>query len=233
MLQTILKLIVITLGVGILSFFVVFGVRSMGERQIFKAPPHPWFDRSEWRIWQPPLEKICSARAIESDDQITAVPVVHAADASDRWDVPCEKPVEISEFLKRQKQADWLLQVKGNDTTDLDTLVSKVAPFDRDKHFAVQAESQKVAMYLRKKAPEWLYAADSTSMVRLQLFTNLWIETAMEFWPDFVILTPPDVRHWKLRTSEELQRRGKRVIWNNGGEKFPPDGIPVQGVVTY
>ena len=84
--------------------------------------------------------------------------------------------------------------------------------------------------FLRKKGPQWLFAADPASLVRMQLFTSLWIETAVDFWPDFVIAANDASLPTRLteRLARELERRHKRIVWE--GNENPL--IPVQGRVT-
>lgn len=233
MLQALLKVFAITGGVLIFGFMSVFFIRWMGEQQRFQAPPHPWFQKADWNIWEPDTQTICSNQSLDrlrpQKDWIVAIPITKNDD--DQWFIPCEKPIPVADFLKAQAHGDWLLQIAQTSTMGLDALVEALTPFDDKKKFAVKASSQKVSVYLRKHAPEWLFAADSSSLLKFKLFTSLWIETAMDFWPDFVILGSEDAKYWTSRSSAEMQRRMKHIVWNSEGGSTPPEGIPVHGVV--
>src|SRR5258708_3041195 len=133
-----------------------------------------------------------------------------------RLGTPCKTPLLVKTYLQNTPHSDWLLRVEAHDTWSLDRLVEQVSAYDSSKHFGVLTESQKVAIYLRKKAPQWLYAADPASLLRFRMFESLWIETAMDFWPDFAVATlqAHDVYRLDERAARELQRRKRRLIWD-------------------
>lgn len=142
------------------------------------------------------------------------------------WRVPCGKPIE--EILP--KHDDWLLKVDATDNSNLDNLVEIVGSFDKSKRFAVFTTAQNVARTLRKKAPQWLFAADPITLLRLQMFESLWIETAMDFWPDFVI-TPLRDFHLRERAALELTKRHRRIVWDADHGTPAPD-FPFHGIMT-
>ncbi|MGE0527460.1 MAG: hypothetical protein AB7P49_10385, partial [Bdellovibrionales bacterium] len=104
--------------------------------------------------------------------------------------------------------------------------------FDARKKFAVYTSSQRAARFLRKKAPQWLFAADTASLLRFQIFSNLWIETAMDFWPDFVIVPQTGFPALTAREVEELKRRHKRIIWNAIEDTSAARPAYIDGVMT-
>jgi hypothetical protein len=55
----------------------------------------------------------------------------------------------------------------------------------------------------------------------------------MDFWPDFVIIGKTEAKHWTKRSSQEMQRRMKRLIWNTDDGNTPPEGMPIHGVVSH
>lgn len=234
MLQALLKLIVLTLAFLILSVFAVFFVRWMGFQQSFAPPSHPWFQQTFWSIYAPPTDVVCAGSSlgskVPSKEWIVSLPVKRV---DGRWVIPCEKPVPLTDFLKNEPHPNLLLHISATDTWDLEKLVENVSPFERTKNFGVMAESQKVSLFLRKKAPQWLYAADSSNLARMQLFESLWIETAMDFWPDFVISPPTPQSQLKIdeRLAAEFARRQKRIVWNQEYASEEPR-IPYQGIMT-
>lgn len=237
MLKALFKLVAITVGVGILSVLAVFLIRSMASHQVFKAPPHVWFEQATWNILNvhtpAQLEALCEAEDVDklvpSANWIITVPLRRY---QEEWRIPCKQPKLLGEFLKGQKHRDWILRLNTSDTWGLEKLIEVVAPFEQNMRFGVIAESQKVSIFLRKKAPEWLYAADSASLLRFRMFQSLGIDTAMEFWPDFVIAGNSENMRLDAYGASELQRRQKRIIWNLEDGGPPPEQISTQGIMT-
>lgn len=237
MIGSIARLLAIAAGVVILTVFALVFVHQMGLRQEFSAPPHPWFQKPDWAIVAPPLDTICQdAPAFPGE-----IVMVEVQKRPEGWVVPCTLSRHLIEILERSEQKDWLLYLppahanrRGaptDDPPDLDKLVDNLRNFDRTMRFGVWAPAQNVARDLRKRAPQWVFAADSASLLRLHLFTSLFISTATEFWPDFVIASDNASDGTRLIASEvdELHRRKKRVIWNaiaSPGQRpaFVPDG---------
>jgi hypothetical protein len=67
-------------------------------------------------------------------------------------------------------------------------------------------------------------------LVRLQMFESLWLETALDFWPDFVI-TPQADAELTSRAAQELQRRHKRIVWNADQSTLQPQ-FQFHGIMT-
>lgn len=229
MLHALVRLIAITVGAVFLLFCGLFFMRWVGSQQAFQAPPHPWFAKTNWTVLEPLSAAACDPQVPQ--DWAVYVGVFRK---NGEWWVKCDQPQPLSEVLQRSPTKDWLLAVEGVETKDLDKFVDIVSKHDKDKVFAIHARSQIVARYLRKKSPQWIYAADTASLLRLHLFTSLWLETAMDFWPDFVIADEADKEHGARlseREAHEMQRRQRRVIWREAPGAEKPD-IPVQGLLT-
>ena len=79
-----------------------------------------------------------------------------------------------------------------------------------------------------------LFAADSASLVRLRTFESLWVESAMDFWPDFVIssFTAKDAPQVDTRMAAELERRKKPVVWKWSETATEDPPVSIQGVMT-
>jgi hypothetical protein len=233
MFQAAIKLLMITVFTLLLGFLAVFVVRQMGLHGSFATPTHPWAQRQFWWVFNPTAEELCQTKDLKSllpgGQWIVSIPVKHV---EEDWVVPCAKPQRLEEFLAHSEHDDWLLHVTAHDTWGLDELVAKVSPFDQNKHFAVLSDSQKVAVYLRKKAPQWLFAADSASLLRFRMFESMWIESAMDFWPDFLITSGNDSFHLDERGAAEMQRRKKRVLWTWDESTSKEPHIAIQGVMT-
>ncbi len=181
---------------------------------MYTAPSHPWFEWPHWRVETPAEDILChSQQRVRISDPDTIFHVrVRAVD--NRWIVNCpDKPMPLVDLLNRADAKNWLLTIEAKDTIGLDDLIRDLAPFDKEFRFAIHSPAQQVARYLRKKSPQWLFAADSATLLRLHMFTSLWLETAFDFWPDFVIQNPDD-RNTDLSPRElaEIRRRNKRVI---------------------
>jgi hypothetical protein len=232
MLSAILRLLLITIGTLILAIFTLFLVRLLGLQQNFAPPEHKWFALKEWNIVAPSAENLCRLDVPIEKDQILEMPTRFRDGA---WILDCpDKNVTIllKDALAKVTAVNILLQVNASDTQNLDNLVEIVGSFDSTRNFGLASISQKVTRVLRKKAPQWLFAADSASFLRLQLFTSLWIEPAMDFWPDFVIVGRDEetkISRLSPRLVSELARRHKPIIWADPSVKPP---FEVHGTLT-
>ncbi len=210
MLNAIFRLIAITAGTLIFAVVAVVFVRWAGLRQTFSPPAHPWYAMDTWSFQKASPELICDLAKPLNTEGITWLKIFYHQRA---WTLGCDPAVSISDRIANSPQKNWLIEVDSVDTPPLDELMALLTPLDENKSFAIYSGSQRVARYLRKKSPQWLYAADAASLVRLHLFSSLWIETMLDFWPDFVLQVPED-NNTRLSTREarELERRKKRVI---------------------
>jgi hypothetical protein len=229
-----LRLFLISVAVIMLAFFSLLGARWMGYQQSFQPPSHPWFERDFWAVYSPTAEEVCNKLDLSpGPNWIVEIPL---KPTKEDWQIPCAKPLALTDFLKRTKVADILLNIQAHDTWGLDRLVEITAPYDATKRFAVTTEAQKVAIFLRKKAPQWLFAAEASSLVRLRAFESFYIESAMDFWPDFVISEFNPAKNPLLQIDErmatELARRKKRILWNwnENASQDPP--VAIQGIMT-
>jgi hypothetical protein len=231
MVGSILRLLAITLGAVILAFFAVIFVRSLGRHQQYQTPPHAWFSEAQWTIVRPAPEAVCTSSPPKPED-IFEVPVRKSR--AGEWVVPCNQQTEtpVATALQNIKAQRILLNVQAGKIEDLDKLVDSLSPLDAHKQIAVLAKAQDVARDLRKRAPQWLFAADSASLLRLHVFESLYLEPAMDFWPDFVIASTnlEDGTSLNAREVDELHRRHKRVLWNQA-ESSTPAPFPVDGVL--
>jgi hypothetical protein len=219
------RLGLISVGSLIVIVFAVFFVRTMGFQQGFASPPHPWFDQSYWTVYEP--TEICSEFRQPAPE---AMILVRVKFAEGDWFVDCKDSLTLDKMLKTSAHPNWIIHVKTNDSGNLDKLVEIVGSHDFKKKFAFASNSQRASRFLRKKGPQWLFAADHASLLRMQVFTSLWIETAMDFWPDFVIAGSDITQSSYLseRLARELGRRHKRIVWQ--GNENPL--IAIQGRVT-
>lgn len=220
-----IRLGVISFASLIVIIFAVFLVRTLGFQQGFAPPSHPWFSQTDWTVYQP--TEICSNFKQPSPDAMILAQVKFV---DGDWLVDCKEHQTLDQLLKNSAHPNWILNVKTNDSGNLDKLVEIVGSHDRQKKFGFASNSQRASRFLRKKGPQWLFAADHASLLRMQMFTSLWIETAMDFWPDFVIAGSDITKssHLSERLARELGRRHKRIVWH--GDENPP--FPVQGRVT-
>lgn len=211
--SAIFRLFTITVATLVVTGMALVFVRWTGLRQSYSAPSHPWFSQSQWEFRQPTAKEKCDPSAGVPEQDFAWLKVIYEGE---QWRLPCENmnsSVPLSEVLAGSKQKDWLIEVGSIDLGPLDRLIEDLNQFDKNKNFAIYSESQRVARYLRKKSPQWLFAADAASLVRLHLFSAFGIETILEFWPDFVLQFPDDkVTRLSAREVQELERRHKRVI---------------------
>jgi hypothetical protein len=229
MLRATIRIVLISCLAVMLTLFTGFFVRWVGGQQQFAPASHDWFSQEHWTVIAPSLEQLCQTPFAEQPKVIVMLPVERSR--SEGWQINCSPKVAVETFLSQTKHRDWMLKLTVGELPDLDKLVDKVGAFDRDKRFAIYAPAQKVARDLRRKAPQWLFAADSSSLLRLHLFTGMYMETAFDFWPDFVVASNnhKDGSHLNAREVRELKRRNKRVLWNHlvsiESPEFPVDGV--------
>lgn len=228
MIHAISRLILIAAISLILIVFALFFVRWLGFQQTFASAPHPWFESANWHVYKP----TCSAEVVASDPSWILLISVRFRDG-EWWRDCAENSNKLGEILTQSTHANWILEILANDSAHLDPLVGLVGAQDKAKKFAVVSDSQRVSRYLRKKAPQWLFAADPASLLRMQMFASLWIETAIDFWPDFVIATANKTKpsHLSTRMAQELDRRHKRILWSEEGATAKPE-FPIHGIVT-
>lgn len=235
MLGAVLRLFLIAVGSVILTFLAVLLVRWMGSGQTYQAPPHAWFAKDYWRIYSGPTETLCNTPDVQTlvpDAQwIVRVPIKWDGE---RWIIPCANPIPITEFIAKQKHADWMLDIHGLDTWGMDKLIEGFEPLSSGRRFGAITHSQKVAKALRKQAPQWVFEADSSSILRLKVFQRLWLETAMDFWPDFVLISGEVTNQERLdkKNVSELSRRHKRIIWDVDASRGVLPDFPIHGIMT-
>ncbi len=218
MLSAIFRLFSITIGTLIATALAILFVRWAGLRQTHSPPAHPWFAQATWDFRQPTPDETCSKERKIPADGIAWLKVFYQ---DGRWVLGCEGAgMPLEEKLAQSPQQNWLIEVGAIDLGPLDDLIKDLNQFDKNKNFAIYSSSQRVARYLRKKSPQWLFAADAASLVRLHLFASFGIETILEFWPDFVLQFPGDkVTSLSPREVQELERRQKRVIVLPNGDR--------------
>ncbi len=211
MLAAIFRLFTITLGTLIVTGLALLSIRWAGLRQTHSPPVHPWYSLSTWDFRQPTPEENCNKEREIPTDGIAWLKVFYK---DGRWELSCEGvSLSLADKIAQSQQQNWLIEVGSIDLGPLDDLIKDLSQFDKNKNFAIYSSSQRVARYLRKKSPQWLFAADAASLVRLHLFSSMGIETILEFWPDFVLQFPDDkVTSLSPREVQELERRQKRVI---------------------
>ncbi len=207
------RLLLISAATLCVTFLAVFFVRWAGSQQSYAPPPHPWFAMAEWKLYEPPPSELCLSKTVPSSVRPEWLAWVRVHNTPQGWSVKCENHLPLRTLLENSHHANWLVFVDGHDTTTLEPLLAEMSAFDKNKNFGVFTPAQIVARYLRKKAPQWVYAADAATMLRLHMWAGFWVETAFDFWPDFVVQTPGD-KNTQLSERElrELQRRKKRVI---------------------
>lgn len=232
MLRAMLRLALICAGTLILSFLVVFFLRQTGLRQVFAPPPHPWFAEPQWTILSLTMDELC--RDDLEGVEPTTILRIEPTFTESKWVMSCPEPVELAAFLQKSKHRRWILEINSQNNQVISALMESLEKLSKDFQLAASSRSQRTIRQLRKEAPEWLFASDASTLTRLHLFSAFWLETAFDFWPDFVIseATSSSAFHLSEREATELNRRNKRILWNqiNSGEQKPP--YAVHGVMT-
>ena len=227
MTNALLRLVLVTCAVVLVIAGFIFAARGAG-RQEGQVPPHPWFDRPTWDVRAPDPDRVCAHPPAADPAVIYLIPVRKTLA---RWEVRCALAPAVTEFLAASAHADWLFDVEAGAGEDLDNFVDNVNTRP-GLRVGIRARSQRAARALRKKAPGWVFAADDASLLRLHLFTSLFLESVFDFWPDFVIADGATKGAAKLsaREATEVTRRRKRLLWD-GGPSEEPAPFAVDGIV--
>ena len=219
MFAVIARLCAITLGTLLVVGIGVLFVRSMGSHQHYEAPPHPWFQQTEWVFQTPAKADLCGSVSGWPPNLKWVIQLTHNRE---QWLGPCDETFD--QTLSRLKGKHLLFKIAAHESMALNGWLDQLitALEHAGVEAAVWAPSQKIARYLRHREPGWLFAADSGALLRLHLFTSLGIESAMDFWPDFVVASAKsdDGSVLSAREEAELHRRHRRVIWR--GSEDPP-----------
>lgn len=227
MLNAILKVVGISLVTVILCAGIVLMTRVNAFRQTAQVPPHAWFEHPTWDIAAPAIDQWCAnPTGPRSAGEILMLPV---RKTPTQWEVACPAHLSLEAALKRAQPADVLFEIEAGAPEDLDNFVDIVTN-SSVKRVGVHAASQRAARHLRKKEPGWVFAADDPSVLRLHMFTAMYLEPAIDFWPDFVLADAGDQNGFNAREVTELHRRLKRIVWVDRTRQ--PD-YPVDGRVRY
>lgn len=235
MLDSIGRLLALAFVVTTLTVLAVVFMRQVGLKQGYQPPPHPWYKMASWKVSAPSPDVLCAKNLPPGPESL--ILLVPVRKSSVGWSVTCQdsQVLKLEEFLKQTSQTKILLKVEPSDEPDLDNLVDITTQFEKSgKSFAAWAPAQKIARYLRRKAPQWLFASDSASLLRLHMFASLWMEPMIEFWPDFAVASDnlKDGSQLNDREAKELHRRFKRIIWDQTFDQSAAPNIPVDGVMT-
>ena len=209
MLSAILKVSGITAFVLILGAAVVLMTRVNAFRQTAQVPPHAWFEHPKWTFTAPAINPWCHLPVAGAAGEILVLPV---RKTPARWEISCDAHLDLAEALAKVKLTDVLFDVEAGVPEDLDNLVD-IVNNSGIKRVGIRAASQRAARHLRKKSPQWVFAADDASLLRLRMFTSLYLEPAIDFWPDFAMTDAGEVNVLGAREVAELHRRLKRVVW--------------------
>lgn len=233
MIHAVIRLIVITITTVTVAFIAVYGTRYLGSKQTFQPPPHEWFKKANWRILQPTPSEACDANALKPLVELWKADIVavHVKYKDAAWVVACDKPIPLDDLLKTEVARDWLIRIDARDTPGLEELVAILSPWDSQMNFGIHSPSQKVNKFVRKKAAQWAYAADTPTLARLKFFEGIWLETAIDFWPDFVIASHDRKKPEFVdeATLTELRRRQKRIIF----EENPASDVQNEDVSRF
>jgi len=208
----------------------------MGLKQQFLPPHHPWFSYSTWNTVGPTIAELCATGGDGyqplSSDAIVLLPLRRVGQ---EWQVPCPNHgQEIKVFLASHKHDNWLLQIDEIDVPYLDQLVEQTRETKQNSSLGIYAKAQRVARHLRKAAPQWVYAADASTLMKFHVMSQLGLETVADFWPDFVLFQTQKGQAATLseREAQELQRRHKRLIWNRVSQQDPQPTFTPEGILT-
>ncbi|MGE4131648.1 MAG: hypothetical protein AB7F86_08410 [Bdellovibrionales bacterium] len=212
MIQALAKLSAVVIGTLVVTGMALTVVRWAGLRQQFVAPKHPWFELNQWKLVDLEPGRTCLAERL-AQAETTDIVVIRTFQKERAWWVDCPAKQKLTEFLQAHPRPHYLIHVDTKDTVGLEPLAEELKAFDSQMSFGIWSSTQSAARFLRKTAPNWLFAADAASLLRLHLFASLGVETAFEFWPDFVIEDPKDpLTKLTAREREELDRRKKPII---------------------
>lgn len=209
-----LRLVMISLIVVFTLVLGVFALRFIGLRQQPIQFRHPLLQGAPWV-------------AQESGGEDVTFQLISLRWERERgwWAVTSAGDKPLEEVLKAGQGRPVLLDVQSLLPEDPTPLLKILDDSVGKERVAVMSSFGSVLNQLRKQQPFWLYAADSASLLRYQLFASLFLEPIIDIRADFVVaadLSP--------RLREELHRRKKKILLEAEQAKIPPgyDGVVVR-----
>ncbi len=212
-----LRLALIALGSVIVVVLCLFGLRQFGLSGHYAPPHHEWFDRPDWQVVSLPAD--CQWVDLKKWPKLEPNQIlkIQTQPLNNEWVVTCaSEAIPLIEALERLPAPRLWVSVLSLQPIGLEKLVEAMTAKGQIKRsLGIETNSQSVARKLRKMAPQWLFEADASQMLRLHTFASLWIETVMDFWADIVVVGKQDegLNHVSPRELRELRRRHKLVFW--------------------
>lgn len=213
-----LRLAFVSLSSGFLLFISLFTLRQCGLQQQHAAPHHPWLEQTQWIVQtlrkNAPCTNLHSPPA--SGEGAMGIWRISVRAQDQTWIIDCQSDKrDLESVLAATNGVPIWLRVEAIQPHGLEQLKRALTNSPNPQRFAIEADSQSVARSLRKMAPQWLYVADASQLLRLHLFSSLWIEPIMDFWPDIVMVRTDGDELYRISDREEgeLIRRKKRIVW--------------------
>lgn len=240
-----LSLIVLALGAG-----ASLMLRWMGAQQQFLAVDHPWMKEAAWRVARLAPDH-CDAAGLDDLLALDANWVVWIdlqPTAENGFKIVCPaKPFEmgpasdgplLKAIVEKLAAKPVIFNVRALDPGSAGRFLDELTGFtDKKRDVGIASPSQSLLRTLRKRRPDWLYAADASTWAKLKIFSTIGIESAADLWPDFFVASSEkqDPGFFSLAAAKEISRRKKVILleWDGTTPIPEPWKENLRGILTY
>ena len=244
-----LRLVVLTIFVLTATAVASQAMRWFGAQQQYAPALHPFMDGHPWRVAR--LDPAhCDEAGIDNlmslKDWVLWIDVQPSG--ADEFKIVCPaEPLELGPsatgpplqaVVERLAAKHVIFNVRAIDASAADKFLNSLAGFsDKKSDVGIASPSQSFLRTLRKRRPDWLYAADSSTWAKLKMFSTMGIETAADLWPDFFVASfdSSAPNFFSLAGAKEILRRKKVVLleWDGVTPIPEPWKENLQGILTY
>jgi hypothetical protein len=248
-----LRLLSLTAIAIVMALTAMMGLRWLGSQEKFSPSRHPWMNGSPWRLARlapTPCDQGALGELLRLDEAWKIWLDVRQNPMHD-WTIVCpehpfaldgagrqpEKPLRLKDVLGQLRNRGVIFNVMALDMPAANSFLQTIESWaGKREDIGIASPVQSLLRELRKKRPEWLFAADSSTWTKLKMYSGFGIETAVDLWPDFFIASddPAAPNFFSIPAANEIARRNKALLleWNGISEIPPPEKERLQGILT-
>jgi hypothetical protein len=238
-------LMVLFMGTGVLSI-----LRWMGTQNPGFAGHHAWMQKPFWKIAQlePTNCTDAGVKELLTLDPSWMIWIDVSLDHNNQWHLICPAKTLFSVQMATDTQPllapllpllaarAIIFNVHALDSSYGAGFIRTLGDWtDKKVDIGIATASQSLVRDLRKKQPEWLFAADGATWSKLKLFTAFHMESVADLWADFYVASFEEdaPNSFSLETAREIMRRKKVLIleWNESPISPEMKNV-VRGVLT-
>jgi hypothetical protein len=235
---------------GFFGLFIIALLRFTGMQKIPPISTHPWAQMKPWKVVRLTSDT-CDVKGLKNliSTNPKAFIWLDVRRSATQWEIVCPEKT-LYEIVKEQPSSFTLEQAlplvknqgvifNGRVREPLSSgeflrILTEWAPDKTD--IGIASASQGWLHDLRKKRPQWMFAADVATWTKLKLFSMIGAEPALELGADFFVtsLSPNDPNAFTAASAKEIARRKKPLLleWDGEGEPSAEWSPSVHGILT-